>query len=101
MMPVVAGAGSTKMQILAYSAALAVIAVIPSFTGMASAVYGIFAAGLSGVFLKYAYELYIADDASCDTRAMRLFRYSILYLFLIFLALGADGALSGFAAGLK
>jgi protoheme IX farnesyltransferase len=101
MMPVVAGSRSTKAQILAYSAALALIAITPSFIGMAGAGYGIFAGGLSVVFLKYAYDLFVADEATGDVKAMRLFKYSILYLFLIFLALGADGALTSFLAGLK
>jgi protoheme IX farnesyltransferase len=100
MMPVVVGARSTKIQIMAYSAVLAVLAVVPVFIGMAGVAYGIVASGLGGLFLKYAYDLNVADEKVGTARAMRLFRYSILYLFLIFLALGVDGALSTyFAAG--
>jgi heme o synthase len=94
MMPVVAGVRSTKTQIVAYSVALAIVAVLPTVVGMASLYYGIFSGVLSAVFLKYAMTLFRADDSTSDAKAMGLFKYSILYLFLIFLALGVDGAAS-------
>ena len=99
MMPVVAGEKSTKTQILVYSVALAIIAVLPTAVGMASMVYGSFAALLSAIFIKYAYDLNRADAVTRDAKAMGLFKYSILYLFLIFLALGADGAVATLMAG--
>ena len=99
MMPVVAGATSTKTQILAYSFALAAIAVTPSFIGMVSIYYGIFATILSVVFLNYAIRLKHADAVTSDAKAMALFKYSILYLFLIFLALGVDGGLTALLRG--
>ena len=92
MMPVVAGARSTKTQILIYSIALSVIAVTPSFIGMSSVYYGLVAGGLSVIFINYAVALKKADAASSDAKAMALFKFSILYLFLVFLALGIDGA---------
>ena len=90
MMPVVAGAKSTINQILAYSLVLAPFAVLPAFLGMASMVYGVVAAGLGAGFVFYAIRL--KREAS-DANAMALFKYSILYLFLIFLALGIDALL--------
>ncbi len=101
MMPVVAGPASTKIQIFAYSIALAVIAVTPSFIGMASVYYGVFAGVLSAVFLKFAYDLKSANDATSDAKAMRLFKYSILYLFLVFLALGIDGGVTTIIHGMS
>ena len=98
-MPVVAGEKSTKTQILVYSVALAIIAVLPTAVGMASMVYGSFAALLSAIFIKYAYDLNRADAVTRDAKAIGLFKYSILYLFLIFLALGADGAVAKLMAG--
>lgn len=94
MMPVVAGAKSTKRQITLYSIALAPLAVVPSFIGMASFGYGIVAAILAAVFLFYAVRLQRASAETADQCAMGLFKYSILYLFLIFMALGIDGAFS-------
>ena len=90
MMPVVAGARSTINQILAYSLVLAPFAVLPAVLGMASMVYGVVAAGLGAGFVFCAIRL--KREAS-DANAMALFKYSILYLFLIFLALGIDALL--------
>jgi len=87
MMPVVAGRQSTRNQILGYSLVLAPLAVVPAFIGMASGIYGLVAAALGGMFVYHAFKLW-QDDS--NTTAMQLFRFSILYLFLIFLALGLD-----------
>ena len=100
MMPVVAGERSTKLQILIYSVVMAVVAVLPTAVGMASVVYGVIATILSVYFLKLAYSLFKADAKTSDEKAMSLFKYSILYLFLIFLSLGADGAVNTFLTGL-
>jgi protoheme IX farnesyltransferase len=97
MMPVVAGVPSTLRQIVGYSFALALVAVVPSFIGMASIGYGVFAGILGAVFFGYAVRL---KRDSSDANAMGLFKYSIIYLFLIFLALGVDGTLSKFIGGL-
>lgn len=96
MMPVVAGAKSTRLQITLYSVVLAPLGVVPAFMGMASLAYGMFAAVLGGVFLMLAVKL--QRDGS-DANAMGLFKYSILYLFLIFLALGLDGSVASFTGG--
>ncbi len=93
MMPVVVGARRTKFQIVLYSIVLAPLGVIPSVIGMAGVAYGIVAAVLGAVFLGLAIQLQLNKDGgkADDLAAMRLFKYSILYLFLIFLALGIDG----------
>ena len=96
MMPVMAGAKSTINQILAYSLVLAPFAVLPAFLGMASMVYGFIAAGLGAGFLFYAIRL---KRDGRDANAMALFKYSILYLFMIFLALGLDALLGLNAVG--
>ena len=92
MMPVVAGAKSTINQILVYSFILAPVAVMPTVIGMASMVYGGIAAVLGFGFLFYAIKL---KKVPSDSNAMALFKYSILYLFLIFLALGIDAFIGG------
>ena len=93
MMPVVAGAQSTINQIIAYAVVLAPFAVLPAVIGMASVVYGAAAAMLGFGFVAYALRL---KREPSDANAMALFKYSILYLFLIFLALGLDAVLGGF-----
>jgi len=93
MMPVVVGAQSTINQIVAYAVVLAPFAVLPAVIGMASVVYGAAAAMLGFGFVAYALRL---KRQPSDANAMALFKYSILYLFLIFLALGLDAVLGGF-----
>lgn len=92
MLPVVAGRRVTRVQILLYSGLLAPLAVAPSLIGMASPAYGFAAALLGGVFVYRALRLFVSDS---DTEAMLLFKYSILYLFLVFLGLGIDALLGG------
>ena len=93
MMPVVAGKPETIKQILIYSILLAPLAVVPSLIGMSSIVYGAVAALLGLIFIAYAVRLSRADEgAAADKAAMSLFKFSIVYLFLIFLGLIADKA---------
>jgi protoheme IX farnesyltransferase len=91
MLPVVAGAAETKKQILIYSILLAPLPVVPSLIGMASIGYGILAA-VSGLIMVYLSA--VLYRTGTDRDAMRLFGYSIIYLFLLFLALVVDHALA-------
>ena len=90
MLPVVAGRRTTRVRILQYSLLLAPLAAAPALIGMASPAYGVFAAALGAVFVYRALRLTAVDS---DAGAMALFRYSIIYLFLIFSALGVDAFL--------
>ena len=92
MLPVVIGPEKTINQILAYSIVMAPFAVLPAFIGMASMAYGIVASILGAGFLFYAIRL---KQNGSDQNAMALFKYSILYLFLIFMALGIDAFVGG------
>jgi protoheme IX farnesyltransferase len=96
MLPVVAGAMETRRQILIYTLLLAPLPVIPSFIGMASSVYGGFAAMAGGVMVWLSLVLYRTGG---NRDAMRLFGYSILYLFLLFLALVVDHAVARYLVG--
>jgi len=87
MLPVVAGARETKRQILFYTVALLPISLLPSFLGLAGAIYGIGAALLGLVFLFTAVQVARAEG---DAAAKRMFAYSLLYLFGIFALLLAD-----------
>ena len=99
MMPVVAGEFETRRQILIYALLLAPLAVAPSLIGMTGMGYGILSAALGINFVRLSWVLYRRPD---DAAAKRLFAFSILYLFLLFLGLVVDKlvAISGLVAGL-
>lgn len=92
MLPVVAGARETRKQILIYTVALLPITAAPYLLGGAGLVYLGAAAALGAGFLWRALRVWTRGDAQ---NAMRLFGYSIVYLFLLFVALIADKALAG------
>jgi len=86
MMPVAAGARNTQLQILLYSLLLVPLAVVPYVIGMAGIVYGIASSLLGLVFLTMAFQVYKCDIETTEGERVtqNLFRYSILYLFLLF-----------------
>ena len=89
MLPVVAGAAETKRQILIYCVLLVSISILPWLLGFAGAIYGA-TAGMSGAtIILLAIQLYRSDDAE-KRPSLRLFAFSILYLFVLFAALLAD-----------
>jgi protoheme IX farnesyltransferase len=91
MLPNVAGVATTKTQIVLYSVLTAVAGVTPSFTGLASIWYGLFAAVLGLVFVAMSVGVYRMDEADQKmVPAKKLFAYSILYLFAIFSGLMVD-----------
>ncbi|MGF1549718.1 MAG: heme o synthase [Sphingomonadaceae bacterium] len=95
MLPVIAGNGETRRQILLYSLPMAAAAVAPWPLGLTGAVYGATAALLSAIFLLLALRVALnrADDPKQMKPEKRLFAFSILYLFVLFGALIADSLL--------
>lgn len=87
MMPVVKGEKYTKFQILAYSILLVATTIIPYLIGMFGSLYLYVAAFLGAVFLLLAFCLYRSPD---NRFAPKLFGYSIIYLFILFLVMLAD-----------
>jgi protoheme IX farnesyltransferase len=87
MLPVTAGAEATRRQILAYSVVLFVVSLLPAVIGTSGWLYAALTLGLSGSFLWYAWRLYRQPS---DRLAMRLFKFSIVYLFALFSAILAD-----------
>lgn len=96
MLPVVAGADRTRRQILIYSLVLAATALAPVAVGFGGAVYGTGAVVLGGLFVHRAFRLWRDRD---ERHARRLFGFSILYLFLIFVLLAADHAVAPLLGG--
>jgi protoheme IX farnesyltransferase len=105
MMPVVAGAASTRRQILIYSLLFVPLCLAPALTGLGGAMYLAVAAVGGAVFLLLAWRLSRShageaggqrnDDGLYDVRAgakdaRNLFAFSILYLTLLFATLLAE-----------
>jgi protoheme IX farnesyltransferase len=96
MLPVVAGARETRRQIFAYTLLLGLVAVLPWLLGYAGAVYGVAASLLSLAFVACSWRVLRDQQDSAGTSfngdmpARLTFRYSLLYLAGIFLALAAD-----------
>ncbi|HLH11236.1 MAG TPA: heme o synthase [Methylovirgula sp.] len=85
MMPNVKGADRTRLEILIYSLVLAALGVLPFVLGFASPVYGVVSAALGAAFVGLAWQVYrLREGDRANKCAMRLFGFSILYLFLLF-----------------
>jgi len=87
MLPVTHGDRFTRLHVLLYTVILVAVTMLPFTTRMSGLIYLAAAAGLGGVFLIYAVRIFLAYS---DELAKRTFRYSILYLSLLFAALLVD-----------
>lgn len=87
MLPVVAGVSATKRQMLLYTLALFPVCASPYFMADAGAPYLACAIILNLCFLVHALRVLRSDSPSS---AIRMFKYSISYLFLLFAALLMD-----------
>lgn len=92
MLPVVAGEKVTRRQIMIYTLLLAPIAIAPWVIGGASWIYGSVAVVLSALFVVLALPVATRTRAEVDamTPEKALFKFSIVYLFVLFAALVAD-----------
>jgi len=97
MLPVVAGARTTRRHILLYTLPMIAAAIAPWPLGLAGFVYGAAASALSLGFLVLAVQVLLnrATEPAGMKPEKRLFAYSILYLFGVFGALVADRWLIG------
>ncbi|HEU4708744.1 MAG TPA: heme o synthase [Methylophilaceae bacterium] len=87
MLPVTHGEAFTLLHILLYTVILITVAFMPYGLGMSGVIYLVAAAILNGIFLAYVIGLYRKYS---DDLAKRTFRYSIIYLTLLFVALLVD-----------
>jgi heme o synthase len=87
MLPVTHGEQFTLLHILLYTVILIVVSFMPYGLGMSGWLYMASAVGLNAVFLYYVVSLY---HRYSDELAKTTFKYSILYLSLIFAALLLD-----------
>jgi protoheme IX farnesyltransferase len=91
MMPVVRGEARTKFEMLAYTLILLPLTLMPAFFGAMGAFYGVAAALLGARLLWYCIQL--RREPSSGPLAWRMYRYSLVYLALLFVAMGVDRAL--------
>jgi protoheme IX farnesyltransferase len=91
MLPVVRGEQRTKFEMLAYTLILLPLTVMPAFFGALGAFYAV-AAGLLGARLLW-YCVRLLRERSTTPVAWGMYRYSLLYLALLFVAMGVDRAL--------
>jgi protoheme IX farnesyltransferase len=87
MLPVTHGERVTKIHITVYTAILVVMSVIPYFSGMSSLLYLAAALALGAGFMFWSLKL-MRNPAT--STAMDTFKYSIVYLALLFVALVVD-----------
>ncbi|WP_068080937.1 heme o synthase [Polycladidibacter stylochi] len=88
MLPVVAGVPNTCMQIVVYAVVLWPIGMAPFWAGFASPLYGLLAFVLGGIFAFKTLQLYNArHQSTMTTRAVSVFRFSLIYLSALFASL--------------
>ncbi len=87
MLPVTAGPEYTRIQVLRYSVLLVLVSLLLGPAAQLGWIY-LATAAISGiVFVACAFQLW---RRPAETSPMRLFTYSLIYLALIFVAMGAD-----------
>jgi protoheme IX farnesyltransferase len=87
MLPVTHGVEFTRLHVLLYTVILCVVTLLPFMIGMSGLIYLAAALALNGRFLWQAIALKYTRR---DDLPMRMFRFSITYLMLLFLALLLD-----------
>jgi protoheme IX farnesyltransferase len=96
MLPVVAGARDTKRQMLVYTLVLVPVALMPTLLGTVGWLYGGAALALGLAFVGHAVAVWrAADDEGGHGPARRMFRFSLIYLSVLFAALPLDRMLAG------
>ena len=87
MLPVTHGIRYTKLNVLLYTILLCVVSLLPVVVGMSGWLYFVGAMLLGARFLYWAVVLYRRNDPKI---AMQTFRFSIVYLMLLFIFLLVD-----------
>ena len=92
MLPVTAGPAYTRLQILRYSVMLVAVSLVLGPAGNLGYIYYATALLTGGAFIAYAWQLFRKHET---TPPIRLYKYSLLYLALLFVAMGVDAAILG------
>ncbi|MEO0358236.1 MAG: heme o synthase [Pseudomonadota bacterium] len=103
MLTVTHGRPATRRHIIAYTVVMALVAVGAGFTAIGGPVYLAVAVVLNAIALRDAVKIWRRDETQSETDNFavekRFFRFSLLYLFLHFLAIFAEAALQPFGLG--
>jgi protoheme IX farnesyltransferase len=91
MLPVVLGERVTVIQIAVYTVATVVISAVPLLLGETGRIYLLAAAALNALLMLRSLQLYQRPDRP---HASMLFKYSMTYLALLFLAMAVDRSYS-------
>ena len=101
MMPNVVGNNYTKRQIVYYSVVMSISVIVPYYIGMVSILYLIPAIILSLIFVVISLQLLKSSDEQKQRKySKKLFLYSILYLFLIYILFLVDYVHKSYFGGL-
>jgi len=87
MLPVTHGSDFTKKQIVYYTILMLIAGVLPFVTHMSGLIYLIGSSVFGLIFLKHVLDLKKEED---DAKAMKTFRFSIVYLMAVFFFLLVD-----------
>jgi len=91
MLPITSGIKTTKLNIFIYSLILFPTALLPYFLNFSGLFYLIFASIMSIYYLFISYRLFNEKNSTIEKKlSKKLFGYSILYLFLIFVSILID-----------
>ena len=90
MLPVVAGIKTTKINIFVYGLILFVISLTPYFFGYLGFIY-FFTSLVLGIYYVFLCYKLLKETVDENKFAKKIFIYSILYLFLIFITILIDG----------
>jgi protoheme IX farnesyltransferase len=89
MLPVVAGDAETRWQIVLYTILMFIVTIMPTPLQMLGVAYLVMASVLGAIFGFYAIQLYRQGTTAS---AWGLYRFSLLYLALLFGAMVVDRA---------
>ena len=92
MLPVVSGIKTTKINVFVYSIILFLISVAPYFFDYSGITYLVSSVLLGSYYVYLCYKLLVEED-EYKLIAKKIFVYSILYLFLIFVIILIDNIL--------
>ena len=88
MLPVVSGIKKTKEQIVNYSILMFLITLIPFILGYFGMVY-LFSSLILGLyFIFHSFKVYF--DKGAENKSIKMFLYSIIYLYFLFLSMIID-----------